>query len=132
MEIWSYYFVSIIAAWILAVVLKAINNGSLKKGFVNGGMPSLHTAPLSALTFSILIVEQLSSTFFLAALVLVIVMVDAIKVRYNLGLQGDKINELLKTSKKTPLKVVYGHTPKQVLVGLLIGLLSAYFFGLSL
>ena len=123
-----YYALTFILAYLIASMLKIIfatlktKKFNLNYGFNNGGMPSMHTASITSITFAIGIVEGLSATFFLAVVISVIVMSDAVKVRKSLGEQGEALNTLLKKDK---LKIVYGHTISQVFVGAIIGFLTA-------
>ena len=122
-----YYFLAIFVSWITAFGLKAYlakEDFSLKNGLRNGGMPSQHTAAVSAITFAILFNEGFTGLFYLAFVMLVIVMTDAVNVRYNVGLQAIRLNELSKN--KPSVKVVRGHTKKEVFVGLMIGLIVSY------
>jgi len=127
----NYYFLSFILAWILVTLLKSTifmfqgKGFSLKKGFENGGMPSSHSTVVTALTFALLLKTGFSEYFFIAAVFSSIVISDAFRVRYNLGIQGDKLNILLKKDNQEQIQVVHGHTFPQVLVGILFGLIVA-------
>jgi uncharacterized protein len=135
----NYYFLTFILAWILSTIFKALWHSwkdkkkfHFKDGLQNGGMPSSHTAVVSALTFSLLFRTGLSDLFFLAAIFSSIIMSDALKVRQNVGLQGEKLNELLKKFDEKTIKVVYGHSLFQVLAGLVLGFLCALIFKIVL
>jgi hypothetical protein len=95
-------------------------------------MPSGHTTIVSALTFCVLFRTGLSDIFFISAVFSLIVISDAIRVRKNIGLQGDKLNELLKEFNEKPIEVVYGHSLTQVLGGVILGLLCALIFRTTL
>lgn len=123
----SYYFISPIAAWLTACIVKAIirsmKNGkfSMKLGFENGGMPSTHSTIVSAITIAVLLKTGLSELFFVSLMFSLIIISDAFGVRQYVGKQGIALNELLKKSKKKPIKIIYGHTFLQALVGILWG-----------
>lgn len=91
---------------------------------VSGGMPSAHSATVTALSTVVALTQGLNSPLFAVSLMFsVVVLYDAIMVRYSSGKQGDAIVELLKEqkSKVTPPRVAHGHTPVEVLAGTAIG-----------
>jgi uncharacterized protein len=129
----NYYFLTFVAAWVTSILLKAGLHAwkhntrfRLKDGFQNGGMPSGHSTVVSALTFGILFRTGLSDLFFVSAIFASIVINDAIRIRNNVGLQGEKLNELLKKFDEKTIHVVYGHSFVQVLAGMLLGLFCAF------
>lgn len=88
----------------------------------SGGMPSGHAASMTALSVYLGCAYGFDSGIFaLAIATSVIVVYDAIHVRYAVGEQGKALNGLLKTAGKAGLPVVEGHTPIQALVGILVG-----------
>lgn len=128
----NYYFLTFVAAWVSSTFMKAFLHSlkhklkfHIKYGFQNGGMPSGHTTIVSALTFSLLFRTGLSDLFYISAILSSIVINDAFRVRKNIGVQGDKLNVLLKEFNEKPVEVVYGHSFTQVLAGLLLGFLCA-------
>ncbi len=129
----NYYFVSIISAWLISVIVKSIilssqnKDFSLKKGFSNGGMPSSHSAFVAALTTAVYMMQGFSDLFFVSLAFSIIIISDAFGVRRNVGLQGDTLNKVLKGLKKDPVKVVHGHSFFQVTIGIIIGILTAVF-----
>ncbi len=105
-----------------------------------GGMPSAHTAAVSALVVSIGLQEGWGSPYFaIAAVFGYLVMYDAAGIRRAAGIHAQMINDLvtelshLFTEGFQPriLKTLLGHTYPQVLVGMLlgisIGVLMSYF-----
>ncbi|MGI9255732.1 MAG: divergent PAP2 family protein [Salinispira sp.] len=93
-----------------------------------GGMPSSHGALVTALTVSIGILEGTGSSVFVLSLFFgIIVIRDSLGVRLSSGRQAHTLNKLGKNLKKkfaidfTVVKEVHGHTPLEVLVGMLIG-----------
>lgn len=100
----------------------------LKLSLSNGGMPSLHSAFMSAVVCSIFFNEGASSTFALGCAVMLIVFSDAVRVRQNVGLQGFALNKALHKLHMHPVKIVLGHTPTQVAAGFLIGFICAFAF----
>lgn len=111
----------------------------------SGGMPSSHTALVSALAMSVGFRERFSSTIFAVTLALaVIVIYDAANVRYYSG-QNIKVTqqlvkdvqENLHTEFDNPiyqikLKNVLGHKWMEVIGGLILGVLIAIIFQYSL
>lgn len=99
----------------------------------SGGMPSGHTAAMSALTVCLGMWEGFDSGLFALALATtLVIMYDAIHVRYAVGEQGKALNELLVKDKKKPLPIVEGHTVAQVTVGMLIGIVTGVVVGILL
>lgn len=131
-----YAILAFVIAWLIAQVSKIIV-GMVEghKGgqpmtlaamigyfFRSGGMPSGHTASFTALC--VYLGREFGFTsgiFALGAATLIIIIYDAIHVRYAVGEQGKALNGLLKTQGKEELPVVEGHTVPQVIVGGLIG-----------
>jgi acid phosphatase family membrane protein YuiD len=104
-----------------------------------GGMPSSHSAVVCSLTTSVGITEGLSSNLFVFCLVFsMVVLRDALGVRRASGLQAKALNDLGKqTAEKIGIdfnvvKEIQGHTPLEVLVGALLGILIAIGFALFL
>jgi len=131
----NYYFLTFVAAWAISILLKAGLHSwkirkrfNLKDGFQNGGMPSSHTTIVAALTFSLLFRTGLSDLFFVSAIFASIVMSDAIRIRKNVGLQGEKLNELLRKFDEKTIRVVYGHSFAQVMAGMVLGFFCALVF----
>ena len=101
-----------------------------------GGMPSSHSAVVMCL--AILIGKQFgfdSPMFALSMVFAFIVMYDAAGVRRAAGKQATLLNKIVNTPGLTGLEVqerlveVLGHTPVQVFVGAIIGILVGVFLG---
>ena len=95
-----------------------------------GGMPSSHSAVVVGLATLIGKYEGVGTPLFaLSFIVAFVVMYDACGVRRAAGKQAALLNKLVETPGLTGLQVserlveVLGHTPIQVLVGALIGLI---------
>ncbi len=92
----------------------------------SGGMPSGHTASFTAASVYLGLVFGFGSGLFaLAACTWMIVVYDAIHVRYAVGEQGKALNGLLRKAGKKELPLVEGHTLPQVVVGAIIGVMIA-------
>ena len=133
-------------SWGIAQVLKVIINYCVTRElnwerlFGDGGMPSGHSATVSAMaTMAFLTYGGGSFEFALAMMVAIIVTHDATGVRLETGKQAVIIKELMHsieilTNKDLPevkLKEFVGHTPFQVMAGITIGIinaLAAYYF----
>lgn len=96
-----------------------------------GGMPSSHSAAVSALATSIGVIHGWGSTWFaISAVFGSIVMYDATGIRRAAGMQAELINDLVNELahlfdegfQPQALKTLLGHTYPQVLVGALIGI----------
>jgi acid phosphatase family membrane protein YuiD len=127
----SPYLITIFFAWFLAHIIKFVISSINKEKrsirahlFISGGMPSAHSAAVTAMVVIIGLKDGIGSGLFgLALLFAVIVMYDAVKVRRSSGEQGAAINKLIKETKsKIQLpRVAKGHTPTEVALGALLG-----------
>lgn len=139
----NYILVSAVLAWCVAQIFKILtgrlnskNLSMCKLLFATGGMPSSHSAAVSALCIVSCIEYGVSSFQFASTFILaMIVMCDAAGVRKAVGEQAKAINQMMGSFfsgdfEKVNMKELIGHTPFQVLVGMIIGIGSAS--GLSL
>lgn len=95
-----------------------------------GGMPSSHSAVVVVLTTMIAKAEGLTSPVFGVSLIFsFVVMYDAAGVRRAAGKQAKLLNKIVETPGLSGVEVserlveVLGHTPVQVIVGAVIGLI---------
>ena len=100
-----------------------------------GGMPSSHSAVVVSLTTLIGKYEGINTPLFAVSLALAfIVMYDAAGVRRAAGKQATLLNKIVETPGLTGMEVserlveVLGHSPIQVIVGALIGLIAGLVF----
>ena len=105
---------------------------NLRRFVETGGMPSSHAASVAALSTAVGLEEGFRSPLFSATLFFsLIVMYDAAGLRRAAGRQAAVLNRLIDEHFKHPekgtqkLMELLGHTPLEVLVGALIGTLSA-------
>ncbi|KAI4322507.1 hypothetical protein L6164_022195 [Bauhinia variegata] len=106
-----------------------------KRMLDSGGMPSSHSATVSALAVAIGFQEGTGSPAFAVAVVLAcIVMYDASGVRLHAGRQAELLNQIVcelppehPLSTARPLRDSLGHTPLQVVAGGLLGCIIAFF-----
>lgn len=96
-----------------------------------GGMPSSHSAVVTSLATLIGKSEGITSPIFaLAVIFSFVVMYDAAGIRRAAGKQAALLNKIINTPGLTNIQVqeklveVLGHTPKQVIVGALIGIIA--------
>ena len=130
-----------VLAWFVAQAIKVVlawvreKRFRFKLFFSLGGMPSSHSAIVSALSTSIGLVNGFnSSEFAISFVVAVVVMTDAAGVRRAAGKQAMQINRIVEeliesmdfngTGEK--LKELLGHTPLQVFMGMLLGIVLAF------
>ena len=109
----------------------------IKHMFANGGMPSSHSSTVLALTTASAVQYGAGSAVFaISAILSIIVMNDAFGVRYETGEQAKILNRITKElfsgkseDINTGLKELVGHTPFQVLVGAIVGIITALIYG---
>lgn len=95
-----------------------------------GGMPSTHSATVSALALAVGLREGFGSSLFAVALVFaLIIMYDAAGIRRAAGMHAKLLNQLMEElsqvvklgPQRGPLKELLGHTYLEVLAGALLG-----------
>ena len=139
-------FLSALFSWLISQILKSIIDIFRKKPpsakpvilrifWATGGMPSSHSAVVTALATSIAFVEGLGSPLFVLALFYGFLTVrDALGVRRAAGAQAIVINQLIhELSRKTDIAVktvkeIHGHKISEVSVGILLGFFIAVAF----
>ena len=129
-----------LSSWFVAQVLKTIlyavetKKWDWSRLFGDGGMPSGHSATVTSLAvFSGLSFGFSSFQFAATAILAIVVCHDAMGVRLETGKQAVKINEILEAFEllapdkisEANLKEFVGHTPIQVIAGILLGIANA-------
>lgn len=111
------------------LLLKKVNWGLW---FSSGGMPSSHSSLMTSVTLSIGLNYGFGSpAFAIAFAISMIVVYDATGVRRQAGIHAQKINQIFeevihgKPLDQEKLKEVLGHTPKQVIGGVFLGIAVA-------
>ena len=137
--------VAFVLGWLFSQTGKLIGDLIKKKGkltfgeFVDcftrsGGMPSGHTASFTGLTIYLgMTYGWMSGIFVLSLAMAIIVVYDAVNVRYAVGEQGKLLNIIAESdnNKKTKkMKVVEGHTIPQACVGAIIGIIMGVLCGI--
>lgn len=130
-------------AWATAQILKVLLELIVLKRwnwallFQAGGMPSSHSAMVSATALSAGLVVGFDSAVFAVATVLaMIVIYDATGVRREAGRQAVLINSMIEELSKgkfppqEKLKEMLGHTPGEAILGTLLGLTIGLIIGL--
>ena len=114
------------------IVTKKFN---FKRVMGAGGMPSSHAAVVMAITTLVGKEVGFDSCYFAISLVFsFVVMYDAAGVRRAAGKQVSLLNKIIETPGLTGVEVqeklveVLGHTPLQVLVGAIIGIIVGSMF----
>jgi acid phosphatase/vanadium-dependent haloperoxidase len=140
----NYPLMTAVLSWFVAQVLKTAIDAYFNKGINwermtgSGGMPSSHSSTVVSLAVAIGVSYGVDSTLFALALIFaIVVMYDATGVRRETGKQAVILNRLLldnpfswtgeEFDKK--LKEYVGHTPLQVLMGAILGMLIALIMG---
>lgn len=110
--------------------LVATKKFNFKRILGAGGMPSSHSAVVMSLATMIGKTEGFGTPIFALSLIFaIVVMYDAAGIRRAAGKQASLLNKIINTPGLSTLQVqeklveVLGHTPTQVLVGALIGIL---------
>jgi acid phosphatase family membrane protein YuiD len=143
MDIWSNGPLKCaIFSWAVAQFIKVLIDLWLNKKldwrrcFGMGGMPSSHTALVISLVISIGVHEGVQSSMFAVALaVAAVVIYDALGVRRETGRQSQVLNQIItemlvegKPITEQQLKELVGHTPLEVLGGLIVGITVTLIF----
>ena len=139
-------FLSVISSLLFAQLVKTIILllGSKPKGlreifevliWRTGGMPSSHSSMVAAMAASIAFNEGIDSNLFVITLMFALIIIrDAVGVRRSSGIQarvlnwlGRQVSEKLKIDHH-PVKEINGHSPLEVVVGALLGIIIAAAF----
>lgn len=140
----NYVLIAAVSGWLIAQILKTILHTVVSGEFRaerlvgDGGMPSCHSATVCALATATGISCGVESPLFaITVMFATVVMHDAMGVRRETGIQAEIINEMMNFFKEMgksgknmsahdALKEFVGHTPLQVLVGGVIGVIIAF------
>ncbi|RLL46488.1 divergent PAP2 family protein [Oceanobacillus piezotolerans] len=143
--IWA-ALLAIVFAQVIKIPIKflATREFNPSLAFSTGGMPSSHSAAVTALITAVGIVEGVSSTMFAIAVVFgVITMYDASGIRRHAGRHAVVLNRLLSDlqhfidnakdwkgkedyQKRKELKELLGHEPSEVFFGGVTGIIVAF------
>jgi acid phosphatase family membrane protein YuiD len=136
-------FLSALTSWVFAQLIKTVilllrsKRKSPKdaiESFIwrTGGMPSSHSALVAAMAASVAFSEGIQSNLFVVTVMFALIIIrDSLGVRRSSGLQaralnmlGRQISEKLKVDYH-PIKEIHGHSPLEVVVGVLLGIFIA-------
>lgn len=125
--------------WFIAQMIKVVIGVITERKFNfnwfvgTGGMPSSHASGVAALATSVGIQEGVGTALFCVSLMFAIVVIfDAQGVRRSTGTQAGILNKILediywrKRIQEERLKELIGHTPIQVIAGIIIGIVVAF------
>jgi len=132
-------FMTTLSAWLIAQTVKVTIGVIREKKFDfrwfvgTGGMPSSHAAGASCLASAVGFEYGFNSLYFaLAASFALVVMFDAQGVRRASGKQARILNKITEDIywqgriDESRLRELIGHTPFEVIVGFLLGVLIAF------
>ncbi|MBP5236048.1 MAG: divergent PAP2 family protein [Clostridia bacterium] len=137
------YLIVPVVSWLTAQILKVFTNAivtkkiDFKRLFGDGGMPSAHSATVSSLAVTSLLTAGFGSFEFAFSFIFAtIVCRDAMGVRFETGKQSILLNEIVDSFEliskeelpEVKLKELVGHTPFQVIAGILLGCTIAIVF----
>lgn len=128
----TWFFIQLFKFMYDLIVTKKVN---FKRILGAGGMPSSHTAVVVSLATMIGKDIGVDTPLFAMSLLFAfVVMYDAAGVRRAAGKQARLLNRIVETPGLTNLQVqerlveVLGHTPMQVIVGAIIGVIVGFIF----
>lgn len=132
-------FWSAFLAWLVAQIIKGLlslirhKKMDFRRFVGAGGMPSSHSAFVSALATGVGLTDGWDSTNFALALVFsLVVMYDAAGVRLAASKQARVLNKMVqelfdeREFHHERLKELIGHTPVEVIVGAVLGILFGW------
>ena len=130
--------IAVLLGWFIAQILKIPTEYMRSRRwlwamfFAPGGMPSSHTALMVSGTLAVGLYHGFDNPIFgMAVAITMIIAHDASGVRRQAGMHAERINvlfdELLKGHMwdENELKEVIGHTPLEVIGGIILGLIVA-------
>lgn len=138
--VYNAYIVVPLAVWAITQISKFVLAAAKGKTdfrylYASGGMPSVHSAVVCSLATTALLLDGFGSHLFgLTIVFAAVVMYDSFGVRRSSGEQAAAINSLIrnmggKTAGDVPqLREVLGHTPLEVSIGAVVGVVLAGLF----
>ena len=134
----NYVLIAALTAWALAQIIKVPLKYWRSKQwdwalfFRAGGMPSSHASLLIGATHAIGLADGFDSPLFaLSVAIAMVVLYDATGIRRQAGIHAALINAMLRDLasghplKQEQLREVLGHTPLEVLAGIILGIVIA-------
>ena len=133
--------ITCVVSWLLSSILKIPvfflmhRKLNIKLAFGTGGMPSSHAATMTGTTLAIGLFSGFDNpAFAIAVAISMIVIYDAAGVRREAGFHAEALNRMLEdwflfaktpTAEQKKLKEMLGHTPVEVVGGVMTGLVTA-------
>ncbi len=115
------FLVTVVMKWI--AVKMQTGKIDLIRAFGSGWMPSVHSSVVVSLTTAMAIKHGVESDFFALAMAFtVIIIYDAINVRFEAGLHAVAINQHLWEKR---FKESLGHLPSEAFAGSVLGIIIA-------
>ena len=137
-------FQSTLLSWTVAQLLKFAveliwrRRINLRLLTTAGGMPSSHSAAVSSLTTAIAMRDGVGSSVFVLSLIFAAVtMYDAAGVRRAASIQARILNQMIEELfqghpiSETKLRELLGHTPVEVIAGMILGIAGAWWWMMS-
>ncbi|SFG21056.1 divergent PAP2 family protein [Oribacterium sp. WCC10] len=137
----NYMLVTAVVSWFSAQVIKTAIDAYFNRGINwermtgSGGMPSSHSSFVVSIATAAALQYGISSSYFAMSFALAsVVMYDATGVRRETGKQAVLLNKILEDNPfnwkpeefEMKLKEYVGHTPLQVLMGAILGIVVAF------
>lgn len=137
----NYMLMAAVISWFSAQVIKTAIDAYFNRGINwermtgSGGMPSSHSSFVVSIATAAALQYGVSSSMFAVCFALAsVVMYDAIGVRRETGKQAVLLNKIMKDNPfnwkpeefEMKLKEYVGHTPFQVVMGAILGIVMAF------
>ena len=137
----NYMLMAAVVSWFVAQVIKTAIDAYFNRGINwermtgSGGMPSSHSAFVVSIATAAALQYGVSSSMFAVCFALAsVVMYDAMGVRRETGKQAVLLNKIMKDNPfnwkpeefEMKLKEYVGHTPFQVIMGAILGIVMAF------
>ncbi|MCR5787127.1 MAG: divergent PAP2 family protein [Acholeplasmatales bacterium] len=144
--------ISSLLAMLVAQIWKVIYHSVKQKRFAwryfftTGGMPSSHSSTMVSMVTTLAILQLryeggVGYEFAIAVAFTIVVIYDAMGIRYQAGKHADMLNKLLKTEpenvreevgfdENNELKVSLGHKPLEVAIGITLGVIVGILCGI--
>ncbi len=119
------------AAQVIKFIVSSVRARTIlsERLFSSGGMPSSHSAMVTALAAAVGSTHGWHSDLFaVVAVFSTIVLYDAVNIRYAVGQQARFLNSFLGRGDDPEFKEQLGHTPQEVVAGAVLGVIVALLY----
>jgi len=117
------FFIAIITQVIKLSIAIIKGKKAINELWSYGGMPSSHAALTSSLTTLVYLINGLDLNFLIALILTFIVIRDAAGLRQEISKHSQILNTLNTEKKSITLNERIGHTPFQLTIGAIIGII---------